>query len=387
MWRKGIKIFLLSLTAIGLFIAWSIEDWSQTAQGELPSKTAVILHAVNNNLVPMDIDIEAPNFLSSAPVSNSDAKMLRDDLSIPVTGEESIPVRVYRYSDAEDAPVLIYYHGGAFLDNYGNLDTHDNIMRSLASRTGAVVISPGYRTAPEHVFPTAVNDSYDALLWAEENAERFGGSPDKIAVAGDSAGGNLAAVTAMKARDENGPDLFAQLLYYPLTTFQDKNLDSRTTYDSGEFLLSRQVMMQARDAYTPDASMWSNPYSSPLGVADLEGLPPAYIVTAEFDPLRDEGELYGKYLHEHGVPVKTVRYEGVMHGFVSFYEIMKSGDRALTESARFLQTASQGETTTDEKYAVKNQHGPGGFVRMREEAEAFAIGAFLVGKSTMEWLD
>ncbi|MFB4165948.1 alpha/beta hydrolase [Alteribacillus sp. JSM 102045] len=381
MWKKSIKITILISLIISLIIAWSIEDWSRTVHGKLPSKTAVILHAVNNNLVPLDPDLEPPSFLSSSARPGK-AAILKDDELIPLGNQKNIPVRIYRYSDAEDAPVILYFHGGAFLEGYGSIDTHDNVVRSLAARTGAVVITPGYRVAPDHIFPAAVNDSYRSLEWAYENAEQFGGNPEKIAVAGDSAGGNLAAVTALKARDENGPDLFAQLLYYPLTTFKEVEFDSRSTYDSGYYLLSRKVMLKAREAYTPESSMWDNPYTSPLEAENLEGLPPAMVITAQYDPLRDEGELYAEKLHESGTPVKTVRYNGVMHGFVSFFEIMKSGEMALNESALFLTKAADETITGEEEYKLTVQKAPAGLNRVKEEAEAFAIAAFLVGKST-----
>ncbi|WP_158735413.1 alpha/beta hydrolase [Alteribacillus sp. YIM 98480] len=381
MWKKTIKITIFLSLIVSLIIAWSIEDWSRTVHGKLPSKTAVILHAVNNNLVPLDPDLEPPGFLANSG-KKSQVTMVRDEESIQLNNEKEIPVRIYRYSDAKEAPVILYFHGGAFLEGYGSIDTHDNIIRSLAARTGAVVVSPGYRVAPEHVFPTAVNDSYRSLEWVYENAERFGGNPEKIAVAGDSAGGNLAAVTALKSRDSNGPDIFAQLLYYPLTTFKDIEFNSRSTYDSGYYLLSKQVMLKAREAYTPEEEMWNNPYTSPLEAESLEGLPPAMIITAQYDPLRDEGELYAEKLHEAGTPVNAVRYNGVMHGFVSFFEIMKSGEMALNESALFLTKASDESIPLENEYKLTVQKAPAGLNRVKEEAEAFAIAAFLVGKHT-----
>ncbi|MFZ4452361.1 alpha/beta hydrolase [Salibacterium aidingense] len=382
MWKKVIKFIVIASLLFSLITVWSIENWSQTAHGELPSKTAVVLHAINNNLVTLDTDIKAPEFLSPDAAKDKEVTMKRTDTTIDVGKNNEIPVRIYRYSNVENAPVIMYYHGGAFLEGYGNLESHDNVIRSLAAKTGAVVVSPGYRVAPEYVFPAAVEDSYKALEWAFHHVEKFGGNPDKIAVAGDSAGGNLAAVTALKSRDQNGPELFAQLLFYPLTTFKDTNFESRTMYDSGYYLLSRQVMLKAREAYTPEQSMWQNPYTSPLNARDLSDLPPTLIITAEYDPLRDEGELYGEKLHEAGTPVETVRYKGVMHGFVSFFEIMSSGNSALQNSAEFLQEADTTSVKAKKEYNVTIQNGPSGFSRFKEEAEAFAIGAFLVGKST-----
>ncbi|SFP44322.1 alpha/beta hydrolase [Salibacterium halotolerans] len=385
MWKKGVKTAVILILCFAVITVWSVEKWSQTVQGDLPSKTAVILHAINHNLVSLDTNITVPDFLTPDRSKEDGVTMERHDTTITTGGKNTeIPVRVYSYSDTENAPVIVYYHGGAFLKGYGSLDTHENVIRSLAARTGAVVISPAYRVAPEYEYPAAVKDSYNTLQWARRHAEQYGGNPDKIAVAGDSAGGNLAAVTAMKARDENGPDLFAQLLFYPLTTFRDVNFDSRTTYDSGYFLLSRQVMQKAREAYTPKQRMWDNPYTSPLHAQNVSNLPPAYIVTSEFDPLRDEGEKYGRKLHEAGIPVQTTRYQGAMHGFVSFFQIMKRGDHALAQSAAFLERASSGTIEDPDTYTVSKYDGPSGLTWLQNEAEALAIGAFLVGKSVYD---
>ncbi|SDH05129.1 acetyl esterase [Alteribacillus persepolensis] len=386
MWKKLLTVTVVLNVIVSLMIAWFMEEWSHTAQGKLPSKTAVILHAVNNNLVTVDADIEPPGFLLSASKKSEERELIREDTTIPLDSDYTLPVRIYHYADLEHAPVILYFHGGAFLEGYGSIDTHDNIVRALAEKTEAVVVSPGYRVAPDHVFPTAVNDSYQSLKWVYENAEKWGGNPEKIAVAGDSAGGNLAAVTALKSRDLHGPEIIAQLLYYPLTTFKDVKLESRTAYDSGYYLLSRQVMLKARNAYTPKEDMWNNPYTSPLEADTLDGLPPAMIMTAQYDPLRDEGELYAEKLHEAGVPVQAVRYNGVMHGFVSFFEVMKSGEMALNESELFLDKAAADEIVYDDEFSLTVQKVPAGMQRVREEAEAFAIAAFLVGKRTLTTL-
>ncbi|GAE35760.1 alpha/beta hydrolase [Halalkalibacter akibai] len=180
------------------------------------------------------------------------------------------------------------------MEGYGNIHTHDNIVRSLAARTNSIVIAVGYRVAPAYPFPAAIEDSYDALVWAYTNAADLGGDPSSIAVAGDSAGGNIATVVTLMSRDRNGPGISAQALLYPLTTFADIEFDSRLKYDSGYYLLSRSVMMRARDTYTPDEAFWVHDYTSPLDADNLSNLPPAIVITAEFDPLRDEGEAMQK---------------------------------------------------------------------------------------------
>ncbi|MBB5173661.1 alpha/beta hydrolase [Texcoconibacillus texcoconensis] len=385
-WAKFIfnKFFFvgsLLVAAMFIVIALAVHIWQTTDEGKLPAKTAVILHAVNNNLVSLDIDIQPPQFLSRS--SGGGNPLLVEERYVPVKDDGQIPVRMYRPQGEGPFPVILYYHGGAFMEGYGNIETHDNIVRSLAARTQSVVISVGYRLAPDYVFPTAVEDSYAALLWAKEHAEDFQGDPSSIAVAGDSAGGNLATVTAMMSRDRNGPDLTAQVLFYPLTTFRDIELESREIYDSGYYFLSRQVMYLARDLYTPNEMMRSNPYTSPLHADDLSGLPPALVITAEFDPLRDEGEKYAQKLADDEVPVQATRYRGVMHGFISLYEIMQSGRYGLQEASAFLRQAQEGEIE-QMPYQLQVRQPPQGMDRAREQAEAFAIAAYLLGRTGVD---
>ncbi|MDQ0255188.1 acetyl esterase [Evansella vedderi] len=380
-WLKN--IFLLGSLLISILlilIGVSIYIWQNTDEGRLPAKTAVILHAINNNLVALDINIRVPKIVSGGRGVGGNP-LLREDLYIPVQGDSQIPLRIYRPQGEGPFPIVMYYHGGAFLRGYGDINTHDNIVRSLAARTNSVVIAVGYRVAPDYVFPAAVEDSYAAIKWAVQNAETFNGDENTISVAGDSAGGNIATVMALMARDREGPELTSQVLMYPLTTFLDVSLASREIYDSGYYLLSRTVMYRARDLYTPEEWMWSSPYASPLQAENLEGLPPALIITAEFDPLRDEGEAYAERLAEFGVSVRATRYKGVMHGFVSLYEIMQSGQYGLQEVSGFLRQAHQGTLQTPDPYQLQVRQPPQGFDRVREQTEAFAIAAYLLGRS------
>ncbi|QKS71167.1 alpha/beta hydrolase [Paenalkalicoccus suaedae] len=378
-------IFVTSfLSALSVaIVSMTLFIWQQTDEGRLPAKTAVVLHAINNNLVSLDINIRPPKIVTGESGSPS---LLREDITIPVQGGSQIPARIYRPSGDGPHPIVIYYHGGAFLEGFGDLDTHNNIIRSLASRTNSIVIAPSYRVAPEYVFPTATEDSYSTLLWAQDNAASLKGDPSKISVAGDSAGGNLATVVSMMSRDRNGPSIASQVLLYPLTTFQDIPLASREAYDSGYYLLSRSVMYKARDSYTPDEWMWNHSYTSPLQADNLEDLPPALIVTAEFDPLRDEGEQYATRLHEAGVPVKATRYRGVMHGFVSFYEVMQSGRDGLQEASVFLRQVNNETLRIRDEYALQVKEPPKGFDKVRDHTEAFAIAAYLLGKSGADFL-
>ena len=365
--------FILSSLTVVLFVHYL----AHTEAGKVPPKTAVLLHAVHHNLVTHDM--KAPKFFSTRGAPRFTSEMI----NIPVSDGSSIESKIYRPIANGPHPIILYYHGGAFMEGYGNIHTHDNIVRSLAARTNSIVIAVGYRVAPAHPFPAAIEDSYDALNWAFEQADELGGDSSKIAVAGDSAGGNIATVVTLMARDRNGPHIQAQALLYPLTTFQDIEFDSRLKYDSGYYLLSRNVMLRARDTYTPDEALWIHQYTSPLEAEHLYGLPPAIVITAEFDPLRDEGEAYASRLAEHGVPVESIRYNGVMHGFISFYEVMYRGNHGLAEMARFLHTSFE-EPPTYQPYQLQVYNGtttPA--MKIRDQAEAYAIGSFLIGKQAM----
>ncbi|PYZ98326.1 lipase [Alteribacter lacisalsi] len=375
----------LTFAVVLISVAVALYLWQSTDAGRLPAKTAVILHAINNNLVTLDIDISPPRIVTGGGGGGGNP-LLREDMHVPVMGDVQVPVRIYRPRGEGPFPIVMYYHGGAFIEGYGDIDTHDNIVRSLAASTNSVVISVGYRTAPDYVFPTAVEDSYAALRWAEENAANFNGDHETISVAGDSAGGNIATVMTLMSRDRQGPEITSQVLFYPLTTFQDIDLRSREIYDSGYYLLSRQVMYRARDLYTPEERMWSNPYTSPLHADDLTDLPPALIITAEFDPLRDEGEAYAEKLSESGNVVRATRYRGVMHGFVSFYEVMQSGRYGMQEASSFLRQSHAG-VLQESPYQLQVRQPPQGMDRVREQAEAFAIAAYLLGRTGVDLLN
>lgn len=372
--KKIVAYTLVFLLLFSGYVILSVHYWSITDEGRLPPKTAVILYAVNNNIITSDM--KTPKFF----VKSSPATIAREEITMPISTDISIFGRVYYPKSEGPHPIIVYYHGGAFLEGYGNIDTHDNIIRALSARTGSVVIAVGYRVAPEYIFPTAVEDSYATLLWAYEHAKRWNGDKKRIAVAGDSAGGNLATAVALMARDEQGPSIVAQALLYPLTTFQDLPLQSRIMYDSGYYLLSRSVMSRSRELYTPLEEMWLSPYLSPLNAENLADLPATLIITAEFDPLRDEGEQYGQRLAESGVPVRHLHYQGVMHGFISFYEVMELGEHGLAETALFLRQAFHETDDIPEQFEQKIIRGNQGVKRVREYIEAYAIAAFIIIK-------
>ncbi len=376
-WRFFFGIPLMLLIICIMIVVSFVHKWTYTEAGKVPAKTAVLLHAIHHNLVSTETKV--PRFLAKSKGSSSFTSRM---IQIPVADGETIEAKVYQPKAKGPHPIILYFHGGAFMEGYGSIHTHDNIVRALAARTKSVVIAVGYRVAPKHPYPFAIEDSYSALVWVEQNAEQFDGDARKIAVAGDSAGGNIATVVALMARDRNGPKIAAQALFYPITTFQDRPFDSRLKYDSGYYLLSRHVMKKARDLYTPDEALWLLPYTSPLDAEDLSNLPPALVITAEFDPLRDEGEAYAKRLADDGVPVEAIRYNGVMHGFISFYEVMYRGNHGLHEAATFLANAFV-KAPSYKPYELRVYDDVNRKREIREQLEAYAIGSFLLGKQAL----
>jgi acetyl esterase len=260
-----------------------------------------------------------------------------EDLSIPGPGG-AIPIRIYAIDHSGVRPALVYFHGGGFV--FGNLDTHDTVCRVLAKESGAVVIAVDYRLAPEHKFPAAVEDSHAATLWVATNAERLGIDASRIAVGGDSAGGNLATVIAMRFRDEGGPALAAQILLYPVTDVSSFDTASHRDFADGYFL-TRGAMAWFTGHYVASDEHKGHPQVSPLLAPNLSGLPPALVITAEFDPLRDEGEAYAQRLRQAGVPVTVTRYPGMIHGFVSMHGVLSGGRQAIKEAAEFTKSGSK----------------------------------------------
>lgn len=256
-----------------------------------------------------------------------------EDRTVPGPAGE-IPVRVYRPSADGPLAVVVYFHGGGWV--IGDLETHDAICHRLAAAVPAVVVSVDYRLAPEHPFPAAVHDCDAATRWVADHATELGGDPDRLAVAGDSAGGNLAAVVARHARDVGGPSIAFQLLVYPgtdLTGSMPSHVENGTGY-----LLDSETMTFFLGSYLAGGDP-RDPDASPLFAEDLSGLPPALVVTAEFDPLRDEGEAYAERLREAGVPVTATRYDGMIHGFYGLDNLFDAAVRATDETATALREA------------------------------------------------
>ena len=252
-----------------------------------------------------------------------------ENLRIPGPGG-AIPIRVYTPDVQAPRPAMVYFHGGGWV--VCDLDTHDLVCRNLAHRAGAVIVAVDYRLAPEHKFPAAVEDCYAAAVWVASNVEAFGIDRTRISVGGDSAGGNLGAVVSLRSRDENGPPIASQILVYPVTDLASFDTPSYSEFAEG-YGLTRPEMEWFRSHYLSSVADGLNPHASPLRAADLRGLPPALVITAECDPLRDEGEEYAKRLEQAGVRVTSTRYPGVIHPFFSLAGAIPKGLEAIEQVA------------------------------------------------------
>lgn len=246
-----------------------------------------------------------------------------------------IPVRVYRPSDAQSLPLLVWFHGGGWVT--GNLDTHDQICRMLADEAGIVVLSVDYRLAPEAKFPAAVDDCAAAYEWSLAHAGDVGADATRIAIGGDSAGGNLTAVVALVARERGLAQPKLQLLVYPVTDYELES-DAMVENAKGYFLEAESMRwFYGHYARTPaDGDDWR---FSPIRADDLSGLARAVVITAEFDPLRDQGEAYGEKLRAAGVPTEVVRADGLIHGFFGMHAFMPPGKDAWDVSIAALRDA------------------------------------------------
>ncbi len=249
-------------------------------------------------------------------------------------GSEKISVRIYTPEDGEKLPIIIYSHGGSWIS--GNLDTHDNICRKLSQNTKAIVISVDYRLAPENPFPDGLNDVYNTLQWTYNNAESINGDKKKIAIAGDSAGGNISAAVSLMAGNENSSNITCQVLIYPSTNIFELNSKS-WSYFANHFNVSNEDMEKYISLYVPRKEDRKNPYVSPLLAKEFNKLPDTLVITAEIDPLRDEGEAYANKLKEAGIQVDIIEYKGVTHGFIGMDKITNKADEAINQIVLYLQ--------------------------------------------------
>jgi acetyl esterase len=270
---------------------------------------------------------------AAAPLEDREPVAHTHDATVEGPGGP-IPVRVYRPGDGV-LPTLLYFHGGCWI--VGDLDSHDTDCRSLANRAGCQVISVDYRLAPEHPFPAAIDDGYAVLAEVAGHPETWATDPQLLAVGGVSSGGNVAAAVAVMARDRGGPALAFQLLVYPV---MDPSLDTSSYAQYGErHILTTETMRWSWEQYVPDPAERFHPYAAPLRATELRGLPPALVITAACDPLRDEAEAYGRRLEEDGVPAVVSRYPGMVHMFFSLPTVLPTAARAHDEAAAHLRRA------------------------------------------------
>ena len=278
-------------------------------------------------------------YLASRRLLQPDGEEVDEVVALEATGSAGpIPLRLYRGQGAGQdrlQPALIYFHGGGWV--IGDLDSHDQACRALANATRCIVVAVDYRLAPEHKFPAAVEDAIAATRWIADHAQGLGIDAGRLAVGGDSAGGNLAAVVSLHARDNGGPPLVLQVLIYPGT---DMGMDWPSHRRHADQLPLRQATMQwFVGHYLRDAKDRADWRASPLRAASFANLPPALVVTAAFDPLSDEGEAYAKALENAKVPVKLERFAGQIHGFLSMGRIVADSDRLVRMAATALQRA------------------------------------------------
>ncbi|MCR9276482.1 MAG: alpha/beta hydrolase [Pseudomonadaceae bacterium] len=244
-----------------------------------------------------------------------------------------IPVRIYKPGSDGPHGIVVNFHGGGWV--FGDLDTSDNVCRTLASDADCVVVSVDYRLAPEHPYPAAVEDAWAATMWVADNIEALGGN-GKIAVTGESAGGNLAAIVARKAAEHGAPAIALQLLMYPVT---DADLDRPSYAENGEgYMLEREGMQWFWNHYCPEARR-GEADASPLKAESLTGVAPAVVCTAEFDPLRDEGKAYADALEAAGVQTTYRQYDGLVHDFLAMAHVFACSKAAMDDATGYLRDA------------------------------------------------
>ncbi|MFL6164372.1 MAG: alpha/beta hydrolase [Jatrophihabitantaceae bacterium] len=252
------------------------------------------------------------------------------DRDFPATGGP-VRLRLYRPDRPGQLPVLVYFFGGGW--TLGQIETCDAVCRTLTNLAGCLTVAVGYRLAPEHKFPAALTDCYEAVCWLAQRAGELELDPSRMVVGGDSAGGNLAAAVTLLIRDRGGPALAGQLLVYPNTLY---GADTPSMRFDDPSLFNRRSVAWYWQHYLDSPAQGTDPLVSPLLATDLSGLPPALVITAECDPLRDEGEQYAGRLAEAGVPVRQHRFDGVMHGFFTMSGVLDDAERALRQAADFL---------------------------------------------------
>jgi acetyl esterase len=304
-----------------------------------PQVQALRQRRAQSNAVPlyaMSVEQARAEDLRSIQESAGDPEPVAEvtEKDIPGPGGD-LRIRIYRPDRDGPLPALVYFFGGGW--TLGTIDTCDGICRSLTNAVGCATISVGYRLAPEHKFPAAVDDCYAAVRWLDDNADTLSLDRGRLAVGGDSAGGNLAAAATLLVRDRGGPALVHQLLVYPNTDYRSDTPSLRENTDP--LLFNRTSVGWYWQQYLRTPADGAHPLASPLPAPDLRGLPPATVLTAEYDPLRDQGEEYAQRLRQAGVPVEATRYAGMVHGFFAMSGVLDPAVRAMAHAAARLRAA------------------------------------------------
>lgn len=261
-------------------------------------------------------------------------KPVADIQNIDIPGSETrIPIRIYTPQGKGPFPILVQFHGGGWV--VGSPDSHESSCRTIANRAACIVISVDYRLSPEHKFPAALHDAYDAVIWASRNGAGINGDPERLAIGGESAGGNLATVVCLMAKERRKPDLIFQLLVYPVTDLSSFETKSYNQYDDG-LVLSKKSMVYCAQQYLRKKEDGFDPMASPLLAKDVSGLPPAHFVLAEFDVLNNEALAYAKKLEQAGVPVTLKTYAGMIHPFLNYGGITETSIEAQYDIGKIL---------------------------------------------------
>jgi len=319
-WIAGV----ISLITIFSAVAITVFFWTQTPHGTLHYLAAIGLRFIYE---PPDIQNYSPaelreRYLREESTSTkylSYVTRVKDTTAL--TTEGGIPMRLYYPSPTNNLPIIVYYHGGGFV--FGTMNGYNLLCAKLSARTSALVVSVDYRLAPEHPYPAPINDAYAALWWIYQNAPSIGGDSTRLAVAGDSAGGNLATVVSMMARDSNQAFVDYQVMLYPATQSVDLATASHQNFGEEYGITTHQIDWYI-EQYLPNKSDRYEAYASPLLAEDVSGLPPALVVLAGFDPLKTEGQEYAEKLKAAGVPVRLLTYESMIHGFANIPEFPQS---------------------------------------------------------------
>lgn len=336
---KKKRILIIVITFIIVISGYlTIRNFTESTNGKVDIEIAVNLQvdkllnpqSVNGKSIKeiREISNKQATKWSKEPIPFSNIK----DININVSYGK-IPVRIYTPGSSKQYPVIIYSHGGSWVS--GSYYAYDNVCRKLSQDSKAIVIAVDYRLAPEHPFPSAITDVYNVLLWSNSNAKSINGDGSKIALAGDSAGGNISAAISQMSRDKNGPHITCQVLIYPATNIYELNTKSWSDFAKG-YVLTKENSEKFISMYVPKKEDRKNPYASPLLANKFDHLPDTLVITAEIDPLRDEGEAYAEKLKKAGIQVNTTRYNGVPHGFVSMDKITDKADKAINEITVYL---------------------------------------------------